>query len=375
MISPLQNPRDAKPRFEYYPVDVPKLQSVPVDEFPFVIGRGEGVALQINSTSVSREHAEVVRTATGFRLRDLGSTNGTSINGQPVTESALADGDSVSIADVDLTFVCTSMGRLQRTMTRPLAGRKPVATPMGIPAELAATRGMSEALLLQAVPLEWYHLSDSRDGSTRATSVRVAEPLSNWMNQADSKDPAAVASRLEQLAWQLAAEQYDPSSIECPLLVQVAQRESLDDRLLAALEMAAECSTTPHQLGVVVHWEWATSTAETLRLCSQIRKHGFRIAYDDFSGGANCIDSMQEALPDYLIFSPQVIRGVSEQSRRLQRLEIVQESCLGNRIETALPAGTSDTDQQACTQVGIHVVEQPSDQLQGQPASLMANAG
>ena len=103
---------DDRPRFEYYPANSPTLRTVYVEKLPFTIGRGEGTGLQINSTSVSREHAVLSKTSTGYQLKDLQSTNGTAINGEQVTEADLHDGDSIGIADVKLTFICSSMGPL-----------------------------------------------------------------------------------------------------------------------------------------------------------------------------------------------------------------------------------------------------------------------
>ncbi len=357
MLPSLTNTRDARPRFEFYPLNSPQLKSVEVEDFPFVIGRGETVSLQVNSTSVSREHVELTKTPTGFRLRDLNSTNGTCVNGQPITESPLVDGDSVSIADIDLTFVCTSMGRLQRTLTRPLASRKPVATPRGIPEEVAASRGMSEALLYQTTPMEWSHLVHRVTNNLQATAVRIVPPLETWMRNADSKDPAAIASRLETLAWQLAAERVDDRSPGGSLLLSVTQRETFDERLVDAIDMAVDWLGSPRNIGVAVHWEWATGSAEAERLCGKLRDSGFLLAFVDFSGGGGCVDSMVHAPPDYLLFSNMLIRGAASQPRRLQQLEIVQANCDAHNIDTVLPLATSRDDEMACGQIGINLVQ------------------
>lgn len=72
------------------------------------IGRGAEADLQIIDTGVSRLHAElrVVRDDTGDRveLHDLGSTNGTRVNGQSVTSATLTDGDRISVGASDLVF-------------------------------------------------------------------------------------------------------------------------------------------------------------------------------------------------------------------------------------------------------------------------------
>jgi putative peptide zinc metalloprotease protein len=70
------------------------------------IGRDPANALVLDDASVSRRHAEVRRDAAGFRIRDLGSLNGTSVGGRPTDPAGtvLVDGVVVHVGDVELTF-------------------------------------------------------------------------------------------------------------------------------------------------------------------------------------------------------------------------------------------------------------------------------
>ncbi|MBA3303625.1 MAG: DUF3662 domain-containing protein [Actinomycetota bacterium] len=69
-----------------------------------VIGRGAEAAVRVQDTSVSRRHAELRPTEDGWVLVDLGSTNGTRVNGAGVTERQLRDGDTISVGDTQLRF-------------------------------------------------------------------------------------------------------------------------------------------------------------------------------------------------------------------------------------------------------------------------------
>lgn len=68
------------------------------------IGRALDNDLVIPSTDISRHHARLEQIADGYRLVDLASTNGTRVNGQPVTEQALAPGDTLTLGATDLSF-------------------------------------------------------------------------------------------------------------------------------------------------------------------------------------------------------------------------------------------------------------------------------
>lgn len=70
------------------------------------IGRDADNDLVIDDPSVSRRHAEIHREAQGFRLFDVGSFNGTSVDGRAVIAEGtyLNDGARLEIGDVDLLF-------------------------------------------------------------------------------------------------------------------------------------------------------------------------------------------------------------------------------------------------------------------------------
>ncbi|MHC5019679.1 MAG: sigma 54-interacting transcriptional regulator [Planctomycetota bacterium] len=74
------------------------------------IGRGEENGIRLYDETSSRKHAEVVREGEGFRVRDLGSSNGTFLNGLKVDSAVLADGDEIVVGATRLRFETNSAG-------------------------------------------------------------------------------------------------------------------------------------------------------------------------------------------------------------------------------------------------------------------------
>ena len=69
------------------------------------VAEGDLVALvQLADSNVSRHHAEIRPSGDPFQLVDLGSTNGTKVNGVRVTERLLRDADEVTVGTTRLTF-------------------------------------------------------------------------------------------------------------------------------------------------------------------------------------------------------------------------------------------------------------------------------
>jgi adenylate cyclase len=66
----------------------------------FVVGRADDCDLPIEDPTVSRRHAELDLAASGLRLRDLGSTNGTFVDGRRISEAVAAAGAEISFGKV-----------------------------------------------------------------------------------------------------------------------------------------------------------------------------------------------------------------------------------------------------------------------------------
>ncbi len=67
------------------------------------IGRGSDADIQVDDPGVSRNHCEIVLGAPVL-VRDLGSTNGTLINGQRINEAPLEDGTALTVGSTTLVF-------------------------------------------------------------------------------------------------------------------------------------------------------------------------------------------------------------------------------------------------------------------------------
>lgn len=72
----------------------------PLDASEIIIGRDASNVIAINDAEVSRKHAKLNLQNSGYVIQDLGSTNGTFINGQRITGSQeLKPGDTVTLGE------------------------------------------------------------------------------------------------------------------------------------------------------------------------------------------------------------------------------------------------------------------------------------
>jgi hypothetical protein len=86
---------------------LPDGRRVSIGSDPLVIGRLPECGVVLQDSNVSRRHAELRRIGEGVVLTDLGSTNGTRVNGTTIREQILTSGDEVSVGSTRLIFEMT----------------------------------------------------------------------------------------------------------------------------------------------------------------------------------------------------------------------------------------------------------------------------
>lgn len=74
----------------------------PITPFlPCILGRSSKVEITVNHLSVSRRHAELIASAEGLHVRDLGSCNGTFLNGARIESGCVIDGQQISFGQAE----------------------------------------------------------------------------------------------------------------------------------------------------------------------------------------------------------------------------------------------------------------------------------
>jgi len=120
--------------------EIPGKPPVELREGESIIGRSRASTVHIPETTVSRQHAKVVVGDGMVRVVDLGSSNGTFVNGDKIEgEKPLADGDRLLIGDAELTIRILKPGDVGEATMRVSI------PPMGAPAAPASTVRMDFA--------------------------------------------------------------------------------------------------------------------------------------------------------------------------------------------------------------------------------------
>ena len=87
-----------------------------------IIGRSEKADVRISQPAVSNEHARIINGPLGFEVEDMGSVNGTFVNGARIARARLQKGDRLTLGNVEFTFL--SEKNAEATMALLPAGRR-----------------------------------------------------------------------------------------------------------------------------------------------------------------------------------------------------------------------------------------------------------
>jgi adenylate cyclase len=106
-------------RLLYQDGDVPQSYTFTTGEV--VIGRSPDCQIVLKDFGISRTHAKIVVDEDGIRIADLKSKNGTQVNGVPVVEAPLKDGDRILLGKFQLAFSKTLEGKVVLDEDKPLS--------------------------------------------------------------------------------------------------------------------------------------------------------------------------------------------------------------------------------------------------------------
>ncbi len=178
---------------------------IPLGSEPITIGRQEDNSIVLADTQVSRHHAEITTQGGWCALRDLGSANGTWVNGERISGShVLGHGDVVQLGQTSFEVVLPRGGTQQNTLVdlsvpadllaKEHTGRPWLAIGLGIAAVVA--------VLLVGALVVWPQIRDGQDAVTstpepQATAISAGaqrtRPPARSTDIVSSPEPTATA--------------------------------------------------------------------------------------------------------------------------------------------------------------------------------------
>jgi EAL domain-containing protein (putative c-di-GMP-specific phosphodiesterase class I) len=279
------------------------VQRAPLRPLPFRIGRAGGLSLVLPSAHVSKHHAEIYSDGLALRLRDLGSRNGTFVNRQAVTDTALHEQDVIHIGGHEFRVVRV-MPDQDASDTAPLGDHvlSGAVRVVELIRQRAVTVLFQPIVNLPSTEIEAY------EALGRGAYPGLPESPVELFDLAGALGPdvqAELSRLLRKKAVELALAREDPLllflnthpvDLETPgLLESLRELRSAAPRLKLVLEIHESALAQPD----IMSW-----------LHGRLGEIGVGLAYDDFGAGQARLFELAEAPPEYLKFDRRFVTGI-----------------------------------------------------------------
>lgn len=331
------------------------LRRLQVSEFPFRIGRQEGLSLFLPRSEISRVHAEIDREGERLVIRDLGSTNGTFVNHEPVKdETELKDGDIVHLATVELRLVSIEAAVFDTQTTRHSASPLSENLPLG-------SRHLQEMLLHEQVTAVFQPIFTSEgtvhgwEALGRGAHPKLSEKPMDLFRIAESNGMEVMLSGVFRRKSLELAEKHFP---EGRYFINTHPQETeQSEQFVAAL---AELRERHPDLKLVVELhEAAFADVKALNaLRKQLADLDMKLAFDDFGAGRSRLIELSDAPPDYIKLDISVVRNIDRASTgRREMVEMVVEFARKRDIQVIAEGVSRKGENEACRALGVELFQ------------------
>jgi EAL domain-containing protein (putative c-di-GMP-specific phosphodiesterase class I) len=300
-----------------------------------------------------------------YQVKDLGSTNGSSLNGRRIAEAVLSDGDLLGLADVELTFFLPPVER-NRAVTQVIDsgqdGTQGVESASRVIREYRRLQhtlslGQMATLFQPIVELAGrqtfgYEALDASLDHRPAADRLVLECESRWTGHLRHLHRLAAAEQSRGLP--------NGATLVLPLDASEMGTSGLADSLGALNDRVAE------SCGLVVQIAQAAvcDLPHFREFCGQMRQQGIALSYDGFSAAHLKVLESQAIRPDYLRLVASLVRNVHRNHQRQGQMRSVAAVAddFGCQVIAAGIEGSDEAD--ACRECGCRLGQGP---LFGQP--------
>jgi EAL domain-containing protein (putative c-di-GMP-specific phosphodiesterase class I) len=329
--------------------DGERTRELVISKARFTTGRRSTCDLRLGWQTVSGLHAEFITIGKILCLRDLGSTNGTFVNGRRInTDTILSDGDIVQFGRAEFRVGSRSEDDAGGTVNW---------NGVGLPSRLI---GFEELISGNGLVPHYQPIVKFSDASTVGFEVLARSRIPEFPTPREMFETAAQLDQEQELSEAsrfFGVEKGFGMPADQTLYLNTHPTELQGDRLIRSLERLRD--SAPNQsLSLEIHEAAVTDLDAMAQLRRQLTDLNIYLAYDDFGAGQARMLDLVEVPPDVLKFDISLVRDINNASPKRHRMvsmlvEMVRDfgiSPLAEGIETSAEAET-------CLQLGFELAQ------------------
>jgi EAL domain-containing protein (putative c-di-GMP-specific phosphodiesterase class I) len=326
------------------------VRSIAVSSSPFLIGRHAHAALTIPCATVSGTHAELRVEDGQLWVKDLGSTNGTFVNGARLDgESILRSGDLLQFAE---TVFRVGLDR----------GHADAKTMAGDSSDRALALIQFDKLISERAVLPHFQpIVDYRTMQVSGYELLGRSRLFGLGTPHAMFSAAAVLDLESELSRMMRTE-----GMSCaaslpgnPLLFVNTHPAELDEQGVLEFSLRELRELAPQtRIVLEIHEAAVTCVKQMCELRSLLTELEMGLAYDDFGAGQARIVELGEAPPDYLKFDIELVRDIDHASSERKRMLASLVNIVGDLGIASLAEGVeTEAEHETCCEMGFNFAQ------------------
>jgi EAL domain-containing protein (putative c-di-GMP-specific phosphodiesterase class I) len=321
-------------------------RDIAIQSLPFKIGRRQGLSLTILSRTISNLHAEFFEVEEGIALRDLGSTNGTYVNGERlVTERCVKEGDLIQFSNMVFRLKVESVAGNAKTL-------------LGDNCEEALALIQFDRLIHDdALTPAYQPIVRSQDLSVVAYEVLGRSPVFGLKTAEQMFRAAAQLNQEAELSRKCrhAGLRLFPRHVPARCLFLNTHPVELQDAsaLIGSLK-AVRQDFSEVKIVLEIHEGAITDPLMMRRMRDVMQELDVQLAYDDFGCGQARLIELMEVPPDILKFDMKLTRELHRATpHRKQILKSLVTMIRDAGIQALAEGMETAEESEACLEVGF----------------------
>jgi EAL domain-containing protein (putative c-di-GMP-specific phosphodiesterase class I) len=318
---------------------------LPIHSLPFLIGRRDDLTLPLASKTVSSRHAEITESGGRLVLRDLGSTNGTYVNGRRITEPVtLEEDDLVQFANMAFRVRQHAGRHNTQTVQENVYDRAMALVQFDkLMSQRAVTPFFQPIVALSTKEIVGYEVL----GRSRLFGLETPKEMFHIAAQLNLEVELSVMLRWEGV--QVSRALPGPTN----LFVNTHPRELAQPGLLESLDKLRD-NHPDQRLTLEIHESAIADAGQMSELRTELLKLNIGLAYDDFGAGQSRLNELVEGKPDYIKFDMSLIRGIdTASSERQQILATLVQMVHNLGIRSVAEGVETQAEDDVCRQMGL----------------------
>jgi EAL domain-containing protein (putative c-di-GMP-specific phosphodiesterase class I) len=341
---------------QHFPAHNGPAHRIALEPLPFRIGRDKKTTnYSISSKQISKEHAEIACSEDQFFIRDLGSTNGTFVNGRQIDKAVLHSGDIIHVAHEEFRFVRTQDGTVESNgsgllFTEPVEGKVPASIVYGRQCLQEMLGQKSVQILFQPiVRLDTQDLI-GYEALARGAHAHLSIKPGELFGLAER---CGLAPSLSQMFREKAIEAASRLAGTGFLFLNLHPAEMGNDQLIHSLR--ALVGPDGWQLVLEINENAAGGDLPAWqKFRQQVHELDMEVAYDDFGAGQARVLELAELPPEFIKLDMGLIRNLHQSPSRQKLIQGIVKSSQDQGVQVIAEGVETGEEARVCKELGCN---------------------